>query len=502
MGESLGKTALAGVVIVVVVVALAGAIAYYSTRSRVTSSSSAPITPTSATVSPPTTTTSTSVAPSTSPVTLTVVTYNGINQVLDMAAQEFEELHPGVTVKVIVFPWSDYVDNELTVLRAGGSSYDVITFTPTSSQLFFPFVVPINSSYVNVSDLLWGQEAFGGVEYVNGTPVIMGAAIQTWVELLAYNATLFNNTTIQAQFKAETGYPLNPWNWTSWDEVVAASRFFVVHNLTRYGFIVDDNPSHGIIDTYPAIFWWYWYRNSSLSCNSTTGLTGYGTMFYGCIPSWWGKGFPPPAFNTTAGVEALEVFKELVNYEPSPSQVVVDYTMTSTLLTQGRVAGAVAWADDVASLPPNVSSQLLMAPLPGGYGEPGSTFLAVSKYSSHKRLAMEFIAFVVSPQFQEQAFYEQGSIPVSKEAISEILSNSTLPSYEKEWMRAILVAGQNSYATPPTVPQTYSALIPYFNQAVYSYLTGQIADPAQALQQAAREWVVALEGIIASSTTG
>ena len=74
-----------------------------------------------------------------------------------------------------------------------------MTFTPTSSRLLFPYVVPINSSYVNLSDLLWGQEAFGGVEYVNGTMDVMGVAMQTWVELLAYNATLFDNKTIQAE---------------------------------------------------------------------------------------------------------------------------------------------------------------------------------------------------------------------------------------------------------------------------------------------------------------
>ena len=104
-----------------------------------------------------------------------------------------------MTVDVITFPWSDYFDNELTVLRAGSGSYDVIAFTLTSSQLFFPYVTPINASYTNLSDLLWGQEAFGGVEYVNGRPIITEVAIQTWIELLAYNATLFNNSTIQAE---------------------------------------------------------------------------------------------------------------------------------------------------------------------------------------------------------------------------------------------------------------------------------------------------------------
>ena len=38
---------------------------------------------------------------------------------------------------------------------------------------------------------------------------------------------------------------------------------------------------------------------------------------------------------------------------------------------------------------------------------------------------MEFIAFVFSQRFREQAFYEQGSLPVLKQAINKILSNSS-----------------------------------------------------------------------------
>ncbi|MGC9071078.1 MAG: extracellular solute-binding protein [Acidilobus sp.] len=468
MRASLGRALISVIIVVIVIIAVLGGYLAYSRTSK---------------------------------VKLVVATYNGINTVLQLAAQEFEKERPNVEVQVVSFPWSDYVENELTVLKAGGSAYDVITFTPTSSQLFFPYVIPINTSYLNMSDILWGQEAFGGVRYVNGSAQVMGVTIQTWVELFVYNKTIFDNSTIQQEFRQETGYTLNPWNWTSWQEVVAASKFFVEHNLTRYGFIVDDNPDHGLIDTFPAIFWWYWYRNSTISCNTTTGLTGYGTMFWGCIPPWWGHQFPPPAFNTSAGLQALEVLDELVKYEPSPSQVIIDYTMTGTLLSQGGVAGAVAWANDVASLSPNVSSQFLMAPLPGGYGEPGSTFLAVSKYSKHKQLAMEFIAFVLSPQFQEQAFYLQGSIPVSKEAISEIIANSSESAYVREWLKAIMIVGENSYATPPTVPQTYAYLIPYFNQEVFSYLTGKIADPWQALQVAAREWVLAMESSLSTAPT-
>jgi len=141
-------------------------------------------------------------------------------------------------------------------------------------------------------------------------------------------------------------------------------------------------------------------KESTLSCGNPAGLPGYGTMFTGCMPSGWRYSFPPPSFNSTAGVQALEVLRELVAYEPSPSVMPIGYTALSQLIEGGSVAGAVAWANDIMGLNSSVASQLLMAPLPGGYGEPGSTFLGISKYSQHKRLALEFLQFVMSPQFQ------------------------------------------------------------------------------------------------------
>jgi len=73
---------------------------------------------------------------------LVVVTYNDIKPVIQLAAEEFEASHPGVKVVVVSFPWDSYINNELTVLEAKSPQYDVVTFTPTSSQLVAPYLVP------------------------------------------------------------------------------------------------------------------------------------------------------------------------------------------------------------------------------------------------------------------------------------------------------------------------------------------------------------------------
>ncbi|WP_048812972.1 extracellular solute-binding protein [Acidilobus saccharovorans] len=429
-------------------------------------------------------------------VTITVVTYNDVAPVVEMAAEEFEAQHPGVKVRVVSYPWDTYVEQEITVLKAGSLEYDVVTFTPTSSQLIAPYLVPLNTSYFNWSDIIADQEDFGGLYYnaSSGRAEVIGIAFQTWVELLAYNATLFNNATLQHEFQEEYGFSLNPWTWGNWSQVVDADKFFVSHNITKYGFLVEDEPKHELIDTFPAIFEWYYMHNQSLNCGNPAGLPGYGTMFMGCVPSWWGHGFPPPAFNSTAGVEALETLRELVSYEPPPSQLAIGYSALVSILSQGSSAGAIAWANDIMGMNSSVASQLLMAPLPGGYGEPGSTFLGISRYSQHKQLALEFLQFIVSPQFQVRAFYAQGSLPISREAYLQVMNNASLPAYEREWLRAILVANENATATPPTLPQTYPVLIPSFNGPVFEWLSSPTSSPMQVLQQAARAWVEALGG--------
>ncbi|MGC9113245.1 extracellular solute-binding protein, partial [Acidilobus sp.] len=359
-----------------------------------------------------------------------------------------------------------------------------------------PYLVPLNASYFNWSDIIADQEDFGGLYYnsSSGRAEVIGVAFQTWVELLVYNATLFNNATLQREFQEEYGFSLNPWTWRNWSQVVDVDQFFVSHNITKYGFLVEDEPKHELIDTFPAVFEWYYMHNSSLSCGNPAGLPGYGTMFMGCVPSWWGHGFPPPAFNSTAGVEALETLRQLVSYEPPPSQLAIGYSALVSILSQGRSAGAIAWANDIMGMNSSVASQLLMAPLPGGYGEPGSTFLGISKYSQHKGLALEFLQFIVSPQFQAEAFYAQGSLPISREAYLQVMNNASLPAYEREWLRAILVANENATATPPTLPQTYPVLIPSFNGPVFEWLSSPTSSPMQVLQQAAAAWVKALGG--------
>ena len=471
-GRSLSRTAAAVIVVVVVIVAVVGAYAAYVMSRR--SSSSV--------------------------VTITVATYTGASGqgFLEFAAHKFEQEHPNIKVKVVAFPFTEYIANELTVLDSGSSEYDIVTYTPANAFEFIKYLVPLNSTYVNLSDLFYPVQSLGGTI----DNVTYGVARGTSVMLLAYYANYFDNSTLQQEFRQEYGFSLNPWTWSNWTQLVDASQFFVQHNITKYGILLWDQPGDlDLYEAYALVFEWYYMHNSSLSCGNVMGIMPeYGDLFMGCVPSWWGHGFPPPAFNSTAGVEALEVQKEIVQYMPSPSSLLVSYDNVVELLEEPNYApGAFMFAIQLSYFTNrNNLTNIRLAPAPGGYALGGATFFGVSKYSAHKKAALEFLSFLVSPQLQAESFYNMTNFPISKEAYHILMENSSLPAYEKEWLNATFYAAEHAYAAIPAVPISTTALEPALEKEVLAYLEGQITNASQALQQAAAAWVADMES---SSTT-
>ena len=503
-GRSVSTGVLAGVVVAIIVIAVAGALAYYYVTRRPVTTTSTTTTPTTTiTTTTVATTTTTSVPVSVSPVTITVVTYTGPSGqgFMELAAHLFEEEHPNVKVNVVAYPFTQYVSNELTVLQAGGSQYDIVTYTPANTFEFLPYLLPINSTYVNSSDLFYPVEALGGI--VNN--VTYGVARGTSVMLLAYYANYFDNATYQHEFEEEYGFSLNPWTWKNWSQLVDASKFFVEHNITKYGILLwDQTGDLDLYEAYALVFEWYYMHDPSLNCGNVMGLMPlYGDLFMGCVPSGWPYSFPPPAFNSTAGVEALETMKQIVQYMPPPTQLLVSYDNIVPLLEEpGYAPGGFIFAIQLSYFKyKNNLTEIRLAPAPGGYALGGATFFGVSKYSAHKAVALEFISFIASPQLQVASFYNMSNFPISKTAYRMLLENSSLPAYEREWINATFYAAEHAYAAIPAVPISTSALEPALEKEVLGYLEGQITNASQALQQAARAWVADLASMSATSSS-
>ncbi len=439
----------------------------------------------------PTATTTTTPTTTSAPVTLTVVTFSGESaQFIQYAGEVFSEEHPGVKVQVIAYPFSDYISKELTVLEAHSPQYDIIGFTSTSAQDVSPYLLPLNSSMFNMSDIISSQEDFGGIIY-NVTlhkDVMVGIAYETAVYLTAYKASIFDNSTLAEEFYNEYHMNFSPSTWENWTVVLDVDSFLTSHNVTKYGFIIDDHESHGIIDAFPAVFGYYYARDTSLNHGNVSGIPGFNIMFEGYILP--GYNFPLPAFNSSAGLEALQTYAQLVSYEPAPSSIQMSYDNIPVFYAEAP--GAFLFTSQLSSINTSLLNDTYLAPLPGGYAETGTDFLGVSKYSAHPQLAEEFLAFLVSPQMQEVAFLKFDKFPISKEAFLSLIHNTSLPPYEREWLSATYTAALNAWANPPNVPPTYNYLIPSFNNEVFSYLEGQTT-ASDALNTAALQWVKALE---------
>ncbi|BFI76570.1 extracellular solute-binding protein [Sulfurisphaera ohwakuensis] len=458
-------------IIVIVVIAIIAAATYFIISSHHT----------------PTTTTT-----STTPITLTVVTFSGTSaNFIQYAGELFHQLHPNVEVQVVQYPFSEYISKELTALEAHSSQYDIIGFTSTSALSVAPYLLPLNQSDFNFSDIIYPQEDFGGLYYntSTGKTEIIGIAYETAVYLMAYNMTVFNNQTLAEEFEQEYHMNFSPITYKNWTVVLDVDEFLTSHHITKYGFLIDDHVAHGIIDAFPAVFGWYYFRDSSINLGNPSGIPNYNIMFEGKILP--GYNYPLPSFNSTSGVEALMTYRELVNYEPNPSQIQISYDNLPEFFSQA--AGAFLFTSQLSYI--NNSQDVLLAPLPGGYAETGTDFLGISKYSAHPQLALEFLQFLVSPKVQEIAFLKFGKFPVSKEAFNNLISNSSLPYYQREWLQETYIAALNASANPPNIPPTYPKLIPSFNNLVFQFLTSPQYNETYAmeiLQQAANEWISAL----------
>ena len=501
--SSISSAALAGIVILIIVIVAVGGYMAYVHYHKPTTSTTTTMTTTTSTM----TTTSVPTTATTPQATLVIATYTGApQQFLKMVIPMFEATHPGVTVQVDALPFSDYISNELTVLKAGQSSYDIVTFTPTTARTLAPYVVPLNSSVINASDIIWPAESFGGVIYnaTTNTSEIVGVA--PWVSnvLIIYNTTYFNNATLQQEFYNEYHMRLNPWTWHNWTVVVDVSQFFVSHHITKAGVLVMDDTRGGDIgSSFESIYGYYYINNRTLNCGTVHGIPGFGIEFWGCMPSGWSYPFPPPAINTSAGVQALEIMQQLVSYEPSPTTLQVSFDNMPELLVEGFGPAGINYASRLAAiLALNVSPQEVgLAPLPGNYSMAGGTYFAVSKYSLHKQLAMEFLQFIESPQVQEEMFLKLGLFPISKQAYSALLSNSSLPAYKKNWLLANEISAENGNAWEPLIPVTYN-LGDVLDTALLNYLENPTSTtPQQVLNSVAAQYINILKTYYLSTTT-
>ncbi len=428
--------------------------------------------------------------------TLNIITFSGESaDFIQYAANQFMNSHPNVVIKVLQEPFSEYISDEETSLAGHSTEYAILGYTSTSAQDISKYLLPLNSSDFNMSDIVSPQEDFGGVIYnvSSKSYEMIGIVYETAIYLTAYNVKIFDNTTLGNEFYSEYHMNFSPITWKNWTVVEDVDNFLTSKGITKYGFLIDDHESHGIIDAFPAIFGYYYKNNYSLNHGNYSGIPGFNIMFEGFTSP--GVEYPLPSFNSSSGIQALETYKTLVSYEISPSSEQIEYGNLPDIYSAGDAPGAFLFTSQLSSLSSNTSSETYLAPLPGGYAETGTDFLGINKYLpvAEQKIALEFLEYLVSPSVQEEAFLKFGKFPVSKQAFHQLISNTSLSAQQLEWLREVYSASTNAFANPPNIPVTYTTLIPDFNNQVFSYLTSSTLTPSTALQNAAREWAISVE---------
>ena len=429
---------------------------------------------------------------------LTLVTFSDpANAWMSWAAKQFEKTHPNVNITIEPLSFSSYIADEVSAEQTHSSQYDILGFTSTTALSVAPYLLNLNNFFkINTTDIPQYQLSFGGLyrNATTGATETIGAPYDSATFAMFYRTDIFNTSSpLGQQFYSEYHVQFNPSAWTNWTEVVWADQFLVNQTHTvEYGFLTDASLSHDIIDTFPAIYGWYYMHNQSLNGGTKGGITNYNIMFEGTAGS---NGIPLPSFNSTAGLQALQIMRELVQYDPQPFGSSVNYGTIGSYFANGTAAGAIMFTPENPALVASsskVNGKYAIAALPGNYSETGTDFLGVSKYSTHAALAAQFIQYLLQPSVNAQLYYQTGEFPISAQAVNLISANSSVSAWQKGVIRDVFETAAVAWANPPNIPPTAAHLIPDFNTPVYDYLTGSSSSSVaamQALNQAAAAWV-------------
>ena len=488
------STAASVAIIVIILIAGVAAYLYYSSGSGTTTTTTT-TTPTTTTGGVTTTTTTTTTTTPSAPVTLTLITFTDpATTWMQWAASQFSKLHPGVTINIVGQSFGSYLQTEVTAEKTGSSTYDILGFTSTSSHSVLPYLVDLGTSSYNSTDIPAAQMNFGGIftNSTTGQTMVAGLAWDSATFTLFYRTDVFDNATLSAQFQSQYGVSLDPHHWTSWNDALYADNFLVNQkHIFQYGILTDAQEAHDIIDTFPAL-WGYNYTKLATQNNwPQGGLTNYNIMFNGAGTN----GKPPvPSFNNSMGVQTLQLYYNLVKYDPQPFGTEINYGLIGTTFASGKAAGAIMFTPENSALvgpTSNVTGKYSAAQFPGGYSETGTDFLGVSKFSQNQALAKEFVQYLVSPQVNAALFTKEGEFPISKAAVGIINANATIPQWERTLVSDVFATAATAWANPPNLGPTYTTLIPDFNTPIYQYLQGDgsATSAMAALNQAAAAWV-------------
>ncbi|CCC80731.1 ABC-type sugar transport system, periplasmic component [Thermoproteus tenax Kra 1] len=425
--------------------------------------------------------------------TLTVLVPTGdptLMPYIQLAANEFMKKYPNVKVIIEPVPFGQMVQTALTALQNKNPDPSLIIFYPSQASTLGPYLADLrpyfNSGLFNKSDI--PMSALVSVVMVsrNGTITkIFGVPFQmVFGYVLVYRKSIFDNATLQAEFKQEYGFDLNPLTWSSWNQLIDAAEFLQSKHVAKYALLFPDGLQQAIFNGFITVFYTYALNDSCVGIPADVAKGAVPTQGYWAYFRYTANG----AINITVGcpsfLQALRTYKKLVQFQPPITVQAMEYDQLRDLFLTGDYAMVAAWTSFIpiynnASIS-KVAGDIAIAPLPGGRNPYGTglapTFIGINPYAKNPDLAAQFIAFLISPEMYKLGAEKVGFVPAT---ISGIEAASQVPSMS--WLRPfvpLLKAGANvtdiqRLTLVNRVTNFFTDLRPYFINQVANYLRGQ-----------------------------
>jgi len=433
------------------------------------------------------------------PVQITVMANTGPEaKYLAMVAKDFEALHPNIIITIEPVGYGSMVTTALTALKAHSEQPAVIEYYQEQMSSLAPYLMNLQiymsgaNPIINESNLIQADMQQGGIYYYpNGTVMkIVGVPVHTVIGyILGYQKSIFENATLAKEFKSEYGFAFNPSNLTSYSQLLDIAQFLNQTHPTKYALLFPDGP-YSTISAYAPLLEYYALKDNLP--NYTVTVPGYYSLLMHTNNHW------TTAFNTTAGIQALEMYKKLIQFQPPMSVQPIGYAQMYELPMSGEYAMFIGWTSFIPLYWNNASvskiaGNLGIALLPGGMTGLAPTFLGINPNNPNTKIAAEFIAFALSDTEYVKGFAQQGYLPGTYTGINLAIKNMNL-----SWLPPIMNY-LNSEKVPNTLAATYGVisplfgtLIPAFETQEFNYFQGKVSAQT-AMNTAASQWLTTLQ---------
>ena len=424
-------------------------------------------------------------------------------QYLSMVATNFEKANPNVTVQITSEGYSDLLTSEESALKGASSTPNIMMYYASQAPALGSYLynLPTSSTggngLIDLSNQIAGNMFSGGYRIApNGTILsTIGVPIHTVIGyMLVYQKSIFGNTTLQTAFYDKYHFSFNPRTYQNWTAVQDAASFINTSTSfngtnNNYALLFPDHAAHSIIDGFYNLAYPY------LSSDPSTGVPANSS------PNYWTyfgnkSGHYVVSYNNSAGVQALEMYKNLTQYEPSVSVSPVGYSEQLTYYETGHYAMGIAWSsffpDYSNSSQSKVAGNYNVSLLPGGYTGYSPTLLGVNPHSPNLTLVVDFLNFATSSAQYGLGITDFSFLPGSANGLQVAESD---PGFG--WVSSFVNYSATIHLNPAyaavvgQVSPLFSTLIPDFNTQVLDYLEGTTTAPA-ALNSAALQWTQTL----------